>query len=669
MRGMRSLRCVSVFAVLCMAGAAGALAHFAVGSAALPIAIELPVRTHRGVERFTIIAPLADRSDAMRTNDDLETADGAPMQPTAGHALLSRVIVRAADAESVAAAASDPRTTAIAAINAAPGFWSVETATVLDAIAMADVLAADARILEAYIDAQEPLAERTPPTDPRYFTNQWTLNNRQNPLADANLEPAWDMGFTGAGVLVGICETGRWQTDHVDLVGKFVSDASQAIGSTSLHTTSVAGVVSMNANNGIFGAGAAYNAQLSIQVVSSSQAQADALGFRNDLNDIKNNSWGPFDDTTLRKLPSVVETAIATGIATGRGGLGEVYVWAAGNGGTANDRVDYDPYASSRHVICVGSVGDSDTRAIYNETGSAMTIVAHSDGNLRRVYTIKPTNDENTVFGGSSAAAPLASGIVALMLEANPILTHRDVQHILIRSARRNDQAEASWIQNGAARWVNYNYGYGAADAAAALTLALNWNAVGAEALIDSDVIAVNQAIPDFVEGDPNPGVTLDVPIADNIRVEHVEIVLNATTTNVGHLRIALTSPAGIESLLTASRSSDTQDNLVNHLFTSRRHWDEPSIGTWQVNIRDGIAGTAATWTNARVRIYGTEICNGDIDGDRDIDLADLATLLTAFGLNVNDVGYVAYADFDGDRAVTLTDLALLLQGFGGNCP
>ncbi len=36
----------------------------------------------------------------------------------------------------------------------------------------------------------------------------------------------------------------------------------------------------------------------------------------------------------------------------------------------------------------------------------------------------------------TSASAPMAAAIVALTLEANPSLTWRDVQHIIVRTAR-----------------------------------------------------------------------------------------------------------------------------------------------------------------------------------------------------------------------------------------
>lgn len=55
----------------------------------------------------------------------------------------------------------------------------------------------------------------------------------------------------------------------------------------------------------------------------------------------------------------------------------------------------------------------------------------------------------------------------------------------------------------------------------------------------------------------------------------------------------------------------------------------------------------------------------GDIDGDSDIDVQDLALLLAAFGLCEGQSGYSAATDLDGDDCVTLQDLASLLAVFG----
>jgi len=58
----------------------------------------------------------------------------------------------------------------------------------------------------------------------------------------------------------------------------------------------------------------------------------------------------------------------------------------------------------------------------------------------------------------------------------------------------------------------------------------------------------------------------------------------------------------------------------------------------------------------------------GDTDGDGDVDLGDLATLLAAYGACSGEPGYSAAADFDASGCVDLADLALLLSHYGTGC-
>lgn len=62
----------------------------------------------------------------------------------------------------------------------------------------------------------------------------------------------------------------------------------------------------------------------------------------------------------------------------------------------------------------------------------------------------------------------------------------------------------------------------------------------------------------------------------------------------------------------------------------------------------------------------GSPPCPGDLDGDGDVDLADLATLLSNFG--TTGTATPAQGDSDGDMDVDLTDLAVLLGNFGATC-
>jgi hypothetical protein len=56
----------------------------------------------------------------------------------------------------------------------------------------------------------------------------------------------------------------------------------------------------------------------------------------------------------------------------------------------------------------------------------------------------------------------------------------------------------------------------------------------------------------------------------------------------------------------------------------------------------------------------------GDVDGDWDVDLTDLSTLLTNFGVSGNATRTMG--DLDGDMDVDLADLSTLLTTFGATC-
>src|SRR5262249_54844154 len=105
--------------------------------------------------------------------------------------------------------------------------------------------------------------------------------------------------------------------------------------------------------------------------------------------------------------------------------------------------------------------------------GESMLTTTLNDGN--------PSTNDYAFVAGTSFAAPTVTGVVAMMLEANPDLGYRDVQEILAMSARRIDPTSAGWATNGATDWnggghlVSHDYGFGLVDAHAAVRLAETW--------------------------------------------------------------------------------------------------------------------------------------------------------------------------------------------------
>jgi hypothetical protein len=315
----------------------------------------LSIRTSPGAMHFQVQDPSAALSLAWCDDARLTDKAGNLPPPVPGYELTNRIVVRTDHPTLLSVIASEYSGLAVKPIRAARGYWSLTAASVAEAAAIADKLAGRAGIAEVYVDLKRPRSLRSVPDDP-YFYQQWHLHNELDPLFDVNAEPAWDLGYTGAGVVIGIVED-AWDHEHIDLAPNYFAEASQEGGSITAHATACAGIAGEVGYNDVMGAGMAFGAQLSGQRYGSDVEIAEALAFRNDLNDIKSNSWGPVDDAAIDYMSSVVRSAIEESIATGRGGLGEIFVWAGGNGGIGADRVDYDPYASSRYTIAVGAIG------------------------------------------------------------------------------------------------------------------------------------------------------------------------------------------------------------------------------------------------------------------------------------------------------------------------
>jgi hypothetical protein len=68
------------------------------------------------------------------------------------------------------------------------------------------------------------------------------------------------------------------------------------------------------------------------------------------------------------------------------------------------------------------------------------------------------------------------------------------------------------------------------------------------------------------------------------------------------------------------------------------------------------------------IAVFGCEEdCFGDIDHDGDVDIADLAQLLSNYGTSSGAT--YEDGDLDGDGDVELPDLAALLAVYGTTCP
>ncbi|MEM1302266.1 MAG: S8 family serine peptidase, partial [Pseudomonadota bacterium] len=498
------------------------------------------------------------------------------------------------------------------------------------------------------------------PTDPLY-ASQWHFS------LIGDVETIWDE-FTGAGVTALVVDDGV-DLSHPDLLpnydasAHFFYDDPATPGAdqtennagpaypASGHGTNVAGILA-SANNSIGGVGVAYDitfTSLSIDDFFLLSGAADAAGdsalagayyslFHASLThaanfDIMSNSWGfsdawqdyqnptdPFSDVSLRVAGMVTATE------TGRDGLGTVVVLAAGNN---TDNINRDGMDSARHVIGVAAAGFDGSIEDYSNWGQAVLITAPAASVT--TDTTGPDGAEPgdyiTTFGGTSSAAPVVSGVVALMLEANPNLGWRDVQMILAMSAGQTGEAldgtggstdevgdwvfapdTAGWSWNGGAMTYHLSYGFGMVDAFAAVRLAETWLTMTGEARTSANEVTVTVDYDEVTNGpvvidDRNAGVdgltTTTLTVMDDIQIETVEVTVSITYQEASDLALTLISPDGQRfELFDGIGGLTLMDNGWTWKFTLNGLMGVSSLGDWSLEFIDDFDDAETTRGN-----------------------------------------------------------------------
>ncbi|MFO0980398.1 MAG: S8 family serine peptidase [Planctomycetota bacterium] len=469
---------------------------------------------------------------------------------------------------------------------------------------------------------------------------QWHLRNDGQsggvPGEDVHAIPVWQQGITGGGVRIAVVDDGV-EIAHEDLAQNvaanlsfnYVNGSSDPTGGA--HGTCCAGVAAAVGNNPFGGRGAAFEASIVgynlLQALTSDNV-VDAMTRNVRDVSISTNSWGSPDGLGIpQPSESSWKQAVISGLNEGRGGLGTVYLWAAGNGaqspdGFTTDNSNLDGQANFFGVIAVAAVGDDGVRAFYSEQGANLWISAPSQGNNSHAITTVDRTGElgfNTgsnpndfrdlgytnTFNGTSSATPLVAGVVALMLQANPALTARDARMILALSARQNDPTDGDWTRNAAGHLVNHKYGFGVVDAEAAVAMARNWPGLAPLKIVTTDVFQPNLPIPD----NDATGVSFEVKIGAG-QLEHIEfvtILFDADDhTFGGDLLIELTSPSGTTSIL-AEPHAMPQGSVPydDFLFGSARHLDESAAGIWTITVRDLAALDTGTFKTCALEFIG----------------------------------------------------------------
>ncbi len=370
--------------------------------------------------------------------------------------------------------------------------WSATLAEGADAASVATALQRRPSVRWAEPDGPLPWTAHT--LDDEYLPLQWHLENvGQNegglPTSDVHAFPAWEV-TRGAGTRIAIMDTGVDHT-HPDLNVVLQIDPIEDDGDAypdlerngAEHGTMVAGLAAAVGGNGIGVAGVAPEAELIAARILGEEATLtdtyDAFVLAVDAGaDVINNSWGYTPEGCgAVGFSQTLYDAVDYAVTVGRGGLGTAVVFSAGNQGC---ELTEHPLHAQDGVIVVGSLNDRDRKLWYSVWGPNLDVMTSSGplggGSRPRLVTtdivgevgrndLGEQQEYTKKMGGTSGAAPVLSGAVALMIAANPRVTYADIEGALCDTAIRVSPELALYDADG---W-SYTYGCGRVDASAAV--------------------------------------------------------------------------------------------------------------------------------------------------------------------------------------------------------
>lgn len=375
--------------------------------------------------------------------------------------------------------------------------------------------------------------------------------------------------------------------------------------------------------------------------------------------DIFNFSVGT-PSSNLSAASTTLDT-IFNNLTTLRAGKGAIYVKSAGNyfnriskddpgdtsycitSGVTCGNANQINYSKLIPAIVVGSINADGTKSSYSSTGSSIWLSGFGGeyGYDRAVAgagysTYKPAmlttdlsgcvnglsrsgennnlldkgdgsglNNSNcnytATFNGTSAAAPTVAGVIALMLQANPALTWRDVRHILASTSRRVNPNQApiinstyfgssftleqGWVLNSGGYWYHNWYGFGLVNAAAAVAMAQNFSAGNLGSYLSETQTAAlgattisygaNGITKTFTMAGSSPSITEQAQVTIYFG-DGFKPLCN---------QIELTSPSGTKSILFNMDSAHTTASTSGVRFVSNAFYGEPVAGNWALRF------------------------------------------------------------------------------------
>ena len=244
-------------------------------------------------------------------------------------------------------------------------------------------------------------------------------------------------------------------------------------------------------------------------------------------------------------------------------------------------------------------------------TGNASSNAFNNQGN----HSENTSCNYTATMNGSSSAAPMVAGVVALMLEKEPNLTWRDVKHILATTADVIDSSQSvthlgitqhDWRTNAAGHEFHNWYGFGKVNAQAAVNAADSYTigSLGTLCTITGTTGVIDQAIPDSTSTSAI-NISSSSPCGSGV-IEFVKVKMYYSHAAPNTVGMRLQSPSStIANIITPFSKITSNPNEAEFNIGVSSFYCESITGTWTIAIDDYVSGTTGNLRGWTIEIYG----------------------------------------------------------------